>query len=143
YGAIGNGFWQIFKKNRRRRKRRLSFVAFSDIFLDLGSLAGAAAEIVKLCPSHLARTDDGDIGDLGGVQREAALHTDAEGKTAHREALADPAVLLGDDDALEVLDPFLAALDDAVAHLDGVADVELGHVLLEPLALDRFNETFH
>ena len=57
---------------------------------------------------------------------EDLLHADAVGNAAHGDALLDPAVLLGDDGALEHLDTLAAALLDADVYADGVAHVGRG-----------------
>ena len=99
------------------------------------------AQIVKLCAANLAGAHDVDVRNLGGMQGEATLHTYAEGKAAYSERLADPAVLLGDNNAFEVLDTLFAALDDTIADFDGVAHIELGDALFHVLGFDLFDES--
>ena len=67
---------------------------------DAGRLAAAAAQIIELGAAHLAAADDLDLGDVGRVDREHALHALAVGDLAHGEVLVDAAAGAGDDDAL-------------------------------------------
>src|SRR3954454_21026736 len=91
-----------------------------------GALADATAQLVELAPPHVAAGGDLDALDLGRVQRERALHADAEGLLAHGEGLADALALALDDDALEDLGAAARALDDLEVDLEAVARLEAG-----------------
>src|SRR5581483_10531691 len=62
-------------------------------------LPHTAAEVVELRPVHVTDRSDVDLLDLGGVQRERALHTDAERLLADGERLPGTGSLPLDDDA--------------------------------------------
>ena len=95
-----------------KKKERLSplFRLGSQLFLDLGALAHAAAQIVQLGTPHSTIADHLDLVDGGRVHGEDLLHTDTVGDAAHGDGLGDAAVLLGDDGALEDLDTLTVAL---------------------------------
>ena len=56
---------------------------------DAGRLAAAAAQIIELRATHLAAAEDLDLGDVGRVDREHALHALAVGNLADGEVLVD------------------------------------------------------
>ena len=118
---------------------------------DARRLAAPAAQVIELGAAHLAAADDLDLGDVGRMHGEHALHTLAVGDLAHRKALVDAAARAGDDHALVglqaeagalilffglalrlllVLGVGLGAFHDLDHHLDGVAGCELGHPAL-------------
>src|SRR5215213_1678769 len=79
-----------------RRGRRIVEEARLDDLLRAGvaplphprALADAAAQVVQLGAPHVAACGDLDALNLRRVQRERALHADAEGLLAHGEGLA-------------------------------------------------------
>ena len=62
---------------------------------------------------------------------------------AHGETFLNTAVSSRNNDTLEVLDSFLAALDNLVAHFYGVAYVKYGKVGFHVFRVDRFDQIFH
>ena len=84
-------------------------------------------------------TDDLELGDLGRVKRERALHADAKGNLADGEGLTRRATAHADDVTLEHLDALAVTLLDAVVHLDVVARDDRGDVLTNLLTLDGAN----
>src|SRR3954454_23023841 len=92
-----------------------------------GALAHAAAEVVELGPPHVTTGGHLDALDLRRVQRERALHADAEGLLAHGEGLAHALALALDHDALEDLGAPPGAFDDLEVHAHAVARLETGH----------------
>src|SRR4051812_2031988 len=79
---------------------------------DAGALADAAAQVVELGAADVTAGGDFNPLDLRRVQRERALHADAEGLLAHREGLAHALALAFDDYALEDLGAPAGGLDD-------------------------------
>ena len=95
--------------------------------LDLDrALADAVTEVVELGATNFAPGDDFDLGNAGAVHRVDALNSGSVGNLANGEGLVDSAASFGENDALEDLDPLLAALDDSVVDFDGITDVEVG-----------------
>src|SRR6185312_2385834 len=80
--------------------------------------------------------------DLRRVQRERALHADAERVLAHRERLARSGALALQDDPLEHLDPRARALDDPEVHTHRVARLE-PRDLAQLAALDVLDDRAH
>src|SRR3954451_16053350 len=107
-----------------------------------GALADAAAQVVELRPAHVAAGRDLDALDLRRVQRERALHADAEGLLAHREGLAHALALALDDNALEDLRASARALDDLEVHLQAVAGLETGDAA-QLCALEGIDDRAH
>src|SRR6185503_17868733 len=116
---------------------------------DARRLAAAAAQVIELGAAHLAAAQHLDLGDVGRVDREHALHALAVGDLAHREALVEAGARAGDDHALVGLQAearalvlfllgcaFLLALgvldvlDHFHHHLDGVAGGKFRHAPL-------------
>ena len=64
-----------------------------ELFLDLGGLAHAVAQVVQLGAAHTALTNHIHGLHVGGMQREHPLHTYAIGNTANGEGFADAAAL--------------------------------------------------
>src|SRR4051794_33119912 len=89
-----------------------------------GALADAAAQVVQLRPPDVTASGDLDLLDLGRMQGERALDTDAEGLLAHRESLTDAFALTLDDDAFEDLRAAPRALDDLEVDLDAVSGLK-------------------
>ena len=76
----------------------------SDIALDLGSFAGAAAQVVQFCTADLALAHHSHLLNKGAVDGEDTLDAHAVSNAANGKGLGDAAVLLGNDGALEGLD---------------------------------------
>src|SRR4051794_23041000 len=119
-GGLGRG---IVQQPRLHDLLRLPGVA---ALAHAGALADATAQVVQLGAPHVAAGGDLDALDLWRVQRERALHADAEGLLAHGEGLADALALALDDDALEDLGAAARALDDLEVDLEAVARLEAG-----------------
>ena len=83
---------------------------------------------------------DLDLLDLGGVNREGALHADAEGDLANSEGLAVGGTVAADDVALEDLNALAVAFLDSLVDLHMGAHEELGEVLTNLLLLDSAND---
>src|SRR5262249_51641413 len=94
------------------------FAALALALAQAGRLADAVAQVVQLGPADLAGALHLDLGDARRVQREDALHALALHDPADSERLAQPLALAGDHHALEDLDALLAALQDALMHVD-------------------------
>ena len=75
---------------------------------------------------------------VGDVHREGALDADAETDSAHGETCLARRRPGAHDGALEDLHPLPVALDDPHMDLDGVARAELGDVVTQAVAIDRF-----
>src|SRR5258708_6380846 len=70
------------------------------------------AKIVQLRAPDLTGSNYVDVIDHLGVQREDTLHSMAEAHFPHRDRLAHPGVIAGDESAFEGLQPFLIAFLD-------------------------------
>src|SRR5262245_16356361 len=103
-------------------------------------LADQLAHVVELGPPHPAGALHLDLGDLRRVDRGDALDALALDDPADRERLADAAALAGDDDAGEDLDALLGAFEDALVHLDLVADLELRDLVFDRRRLDQLKK---
>src|SRR3954466_1180262 len=118
-GARGGG---IVQQPRLHDLLRLPGVA---ALAHAGALADATAQVVELGPAHVAAGGDLDALDLRRVQRERALHADAEGLLAHGEGLPDAPALALDADALEAVGAAARPLDAREVALGAVARLEL------------------
>ena len=65
------------------------------------------------------------------MQRENSLHADAVGNAADGEGLGDAGTLAGDDRALKLLNSLSVTLADVDADANGIANAELGRLLLD------------
>ena len=106
------------------------------LFLDFRSLANLLAQVVQLCATNVATTNDFNLVNLRRMNREGALDADREADLTDGERLAAGVTMTADDVTLEHLNALAVTLDDAVMDLDVVANVELRNVLLELLLLD-------
>ena len=70
------------------------------------------------------------------MQGEYAFHAFTVGNFADGESFIDAGTALGDHNALENLDTFLAAFNNTSVNLDGITYVKWGHIRLELLLLD-------
>src|SRR5436190_19399695 len=77
------------------------------------------------------------------MERERALHPDAEGLLPDGESLASPGALALEDDALEDLDPGALALDHLEMDAHGVPRLELRDVRPHLGALDCLDDLAH
>ena len=104
------------------------------LLADTGSLADLVAQIVELCATDAAVTDDVDVVDLGAVHGEGTLDANAEADLADGEGLAVHSAVTTDDVTLEDLNTLALAFLDAVVNLHVVTNEELrqigAHLLL-------------
>src|SRR6185437_745294 len=112
------GLRLLDRRSLSDRRRRVHETGLDDLLrtdvaalADARPLADAVAQVVELCAAHVAAGRDLDALDLRRVQRERALHADAERLLAHREGLADADALTFDRDTLEHLRAPPRALD--------------------------------
>jgi len=110
------------------------------LLLEAGGLADLVAEVVQLGAANLAAASDLDSNNLGRVHGERALDADAERDLANREGLTIACAVTADDRALENLDTLTSTLDDLVAHLDVVSDLEGRQVVTDLLLLYGAND---
>lgn len=156
--AFVNGFSALFikyfpekiaeKHKKTARHRLLTGCSFNRktrlfYFFDFRRFTRKPSEIVEFRSSYLTRSYNGYVSYLRGMQGKTTFYAHAERQTSYGERFADAAVFLRDYDALEILNSFLAAFDNAVADFHGVADVELRNVFLQTLGFDRFDQSFH
>ena len=92
------------------------------------ALANPVAEVVELGATNLATGNHLDLGDAGAVDGVDPLDAGSVGNFTDGEGLVHTAATFGEDDALENLDPLLAAFDHSVVNLDGITDIEVGDV---------------
>src|SRR5277367_2448760 len=91
---------------------------------DARRLAGEAAQVIELRPSHRAASYDLDQGDARRIEREDTLDPLAIGNLPQREVRVDPGILAGDANALERLDALALAVNDLDADTHRVAGLE-------------------
>src|SRR4051794_15094542 len=134
---------------RDLRRRVIQQAALDDLLrtrvaalADAGALADTAAQVVELRAADVTAGGDLDPLDLGRVQRERALHTNAEGLLADGEGLADPLALALDHHALEDLRTTPRALDDLEVDLDAIPGLEAGNTA-QLRALERVDKSAH
>src|SRR5262245_15660987 len=101
--------------------------------------SGQLAQIVELGAPHVAARGHFDPVDARRMDRKGALDADPVRHLAHREGGADAPAALADHDPGEHLHALLLTLDDLDVHTHGVAGLEVGHVALQLLALDRLD----
>src|SRR5256885_10229877 len=73
------------------------------LFIEPGGLAGALAQEVKPAAANVARTNDLDLLDPGGMQQQRPFYADAVGNLAHRETAREAMAAQPDDRAFERL----------------------------------------
>src|ERR671920_305085 len=110
---------------------------------DLGRLAAQVAEVVELRAAHVAARHDLDLLEDRGVDREGALHADAEGDLADGEGATDAGALNADHHALEDLDAGAVALDHLDVDLDRVAGPEGGNVVAKSRGVQGVDDVRH
>src|SRR5262249_29574913 len=101
-------------------RHRYLFLALAEA----GRLADAVAEVVELGAADHAGALHFHLGDLRRVQRENTFHAFALHDAANGEALTHAFAAAGDHRAAEDLHAFFRAFEDALVHLDLVADFE-------------------
>ena len=114
----------------------------SDLLLDLGGLAGAAAQVEQLCTANLTAANNLNVLDARAVDREHTLNTNTIRGAADGEGLRDAAMLLSNIGTFDSLDSLLVAFLDTDGHADGIADFKLGLVLFDH-ALGHFLHCVH
>src|SRR5947209_68205 len=102
----------------------------------------APAQVVELGASDVAAGRHLDALDLRRMDREGALHPDAERLLPDRERLARPAALALDHGALEHLRPPPRPLHDLEVHLDAIARLE-ARDLAQLLTLEGVDNSAH
>src|SRR6478609_321179 len=100
---------------------------------DARGLAAQRAQVVELGPADPASAHHLHRGDSRAVNREEPLDPDTGRDLPDGEILADPAAPLGDDQALEGLQPLLIALADADHDPDGISRLECRNVRAQAL----------
>ena len=106
----------------RGRRRRDQLVVDPPAPLgDPGGLADPATQVVQLGSAHVAAGGDLQFLDLGRVQRERPLDSDAERLLTDGERLAGAGALPLEDDPLEYLGAAAAALDDLEVDAQAIA----------------------
>ena len=94
---------------------------------DTRGFTTARAQVIQLGAAYSATADNGDLVDVGRVQRENTLHTFAKGDLADRERTGDAlAVLAADADAFVILHTRTRAFGHLEADANGVAGLEVG-----------------
>ena len=106
-------------------------------FLDLSSLTNSVTQIVELSTANLTVSNYLYLLDNGRVQGEYSFDTAAVSYTSYGKGLADTAVLLSDNGALEYLYSALLAFLDQNVYLDGITDTELRNVLLHAVLCNK------
>ena len=112
----------------------------SDHFLNLGSLADTAAEVVELSASNLTLADNVNINYVGGVEREGLLNAATIGNTSNGKGLRDSAAMLCNNGTLEHLNSFACAFLNLVVNTNGVTNIETGNGFLLLLSSKSLNQ---
>jgi len=111
---------------------------------ETGALAYTIAQEIELGAPHLAVAHDLNLFHTGAVQSEHALDADAMGADlAHGEAGSRTRAVFGNDCALKHLHTLVLSLDNAVMHLDDIANLNFGGIFFELLVFQRFQEIGH
>ena len=100
-------------------------------FLDLGSLAHSAAQIIQLTAAYTTLTNQLNAGNLRAVDGENSLDAAAVRKTANGEGFGDTTVLLGDYSTLEGLQTLTVTLLNTNLNTYGITDVNNRNILLQ------------
>jgi hypothetical protein len=116
-----------------RFERKTGFAGSVGALDEEGALADPLAEIVKFGATHFATVGDFDFRDPRGVEREYALDAFAVGNLADGEGGVHAGTATGENDASEDLDALFTTFNNPAMDLHGVADVEIGDVLLQLL----------
>src|SRR5881227_2452340 len=110
---------------------------------DARRLAGARAQVIELRAAYVALSLHLDRGDERRIGLEGALDALARGDLAHDEGGVEAAIPLGDHHALEGLHALALALDHVDVDEHGIAGLEVGNGLAQPLdlfLLDRLDQ---
>src|SRR6185369_15540447 len=122
----------------RRRLRSLLLGMLPRVALaDARGLPAQVAQVVELRSANAAALHDVDVIDDRRVEREDTLDADAEARLAHRDRLADPAMLARDADAFVRLETLFVAFLDAHMNAHRVAGLEVRDVRAQLILLNR------
>ena len=114
----------------------MSFAFFRDpqnglhLFLNLGSLTNAVAQVVQLCTANLTLADNVDSNNVRRMNREGLFNTAAVRNSSYSEGLRDSAAMLCNDGAFEHLNSFAGAFLDFVVNTNGVTNFETRYSFL-------------
>ena len=103
-------------------------------------LAHAVAQVVQRGTADLAALGHLDLGNQRAVNWIDPFHAFAVAQLADGDGLALGEAALADDDAGKNLDTLLAAFDDALMDLDGIADIHVNEVGFHLLAVDLLED---
>jgi hypothetical protein len=106
-------------------------------FLNACSFSAELAHVIQLRPPDAPGTDNFDLVDDLGMEREYAFDAMSERNLADRKRRADTTVLLRNANALEDLDTFLIAFFDLHMDLNCIPRLESGEVRAKLLFLDH------
>ena len=110
---------------------------------DTCGLTCPVAEVIEAGATNAASGYQFNFLDTGIVQGESFFHTDTMGNLPHGIGGIHGAMLALDDDALENLDPFLVALNDADMHLYVITGAKVRVVLPHLFKIDSFDYCAH
>src|SRR5690606_28258889 len=91
-----------------------------------GCLTATAAQVIELRPAHFSAADHLDVGNVGRVKREYALHALAVRDLPDGEVLVEARAGARDHHALISLGAHGVAFDHLDHHPDRIARTELG-----------------
>src|SRR6201991_822156 len=114
-----------------------------DVFLDAGSLAFQATQVVQLRAADLTLTLHFDRVDSAAVGLEHALHAGAVRDLAHGEGGMQAAAALGNDDTFERLDALAVTFLDLDVDDHGVARTEIRQLAGDLLGFELFEKFVH
>ena len=100
-------------------------------FLNLGRLTAQVTQVVQLCTANVTASQNLDVVDVRGVNREGTLHTDAERHLANGKGLTDTGALATDNNAPEHLNTGLLALNDLHVDINGIAGAKLRNIVAQ------------
>ncbi len=106
---------------------------------DTGSLTAKVTEVVEARAAYAAPGHNLDFLKTGRVDGKGLFHANTVGDFAYGNAGADGAALTTDNNALENLNPFLGALNDADMNLYGIARTKIRHIVAHIFFFDHVN----
>ena len=112
----------------------------SDHFLNLGSLADTAAEVVELSASNLTLTDNVNSHYVRGMNGESLFNAASVSDSSYGESGRNATLVLCDNSTLVHLNSFSCTLNDLVVNTNRVTDFKLGYLCLKLLVCKSLNK---
>ena len=122
-------------------------ILFSDgvlsiFFGESDGFAGSFSQEVKFCTSCFSTFCCLNIDDVRGIEGEDSFNAFICDEPSDGEGFAHPGPFSSDDGAAEDLDALLIAFDDFIIDVYGIANLEMGQVLLQTFLFYSFYQFF-